>query len=341
MVCLCDLQESGRAFRWSKDVVHWALTLQFHGGKRIIDDLRGQANAGAGQHGKLKVDVSKWGLFLPANSTLRNYLPPVEVYEGFDQASINQFKTAFPSESPRKVIIAWDEIEIRYGLVWNPSTKELIGKVNGPIAEKSAKEENWLNMSTQLATHVIQFFLVSADGAASVPIGFYPMVSINGNKVFAIIKPLIDMLQAGSDALQVVATASDAFPSNDALIKLLKDSGYNIVHLFDPLHLLKNMRNNFQQSVNLQRQLWAQYLGRLALGPHRQGQSTAVYRATPKLALSPRPNGPGANQGTAKGRAGSRTSSPQQTMCKGARGLLTSPAPFRPGHYQQRNGQLS
>ena len=249
MVCLCDLQESGRAFRWSKDVVHWALTLQFHGGKRIIDDLRGQANAGAGQHGKLKVDVSKWGLFLPANSTLRNYLPPVEVYEGFDQASINQFKTAFPSESPRKVIIAWDEIEIRYGLVWNPSTKELIGKVNGPIAEKSAKEENWLNMSTQLATHVIQFFLVSADGAASVPIGFYPMVSINGNKVFAIIKPLIDMLQAGSDALQVVATASDAFPSNDALIKLLKDSGYNIVHLFDPLHLLKNMRNNIFNRV--------------------------------------------------------------------------------------------
>ena len=135
------LQESGRAFRWSKEIVHWALTLQFHGGKRIISDLRGKANAGAGKHGDLKIDVSKWGLFLPADSTLRNYLPPVEVYTGFDEKVIANFKEAFPKESPRKIIIAWDEIEIRYGLVWNPSTKELIGKATGPIAEKNAKKE--------------------------------------------------------------------------------------------------------------------------------------------------------------------------------------------------------
>ena len=95
-------------------------------------------------------------------------------------------------------------------------------------------------MNTQLATHVIQFFLVSADGAASVPIGFHPMVSINGSKVFSIVKPLIDMLQAGPD----VASGGDCqrhLPSNDSLIKLLKDNGYSTVHLFDPLHLLKNI----------------------------------------------------------------------------------------------------
>jgi DNA polymerase III epsilon subunit-like protein len=240
---LCS-QESGRAFRWSKNIVHWALTLQFHGGKRVIGDLRGKGFAGAGQHGDLKVDVKKWGLFLPADSTLRNYLPPVDVYGGFNEAAINQFKKAFPDGSPRKVLVAWDEIEIRYGLVWNPSTKELIGKVNGPIAEKSAKRENWIGMNSELATHVIQFFLVSIDGAASVPIGFYPMVSINGEKVFNLISPLLEQLQAGPQALEVVATASDAFPSNAKLIELLKKKGFKIVHLFDPLHLVKNMRNN-------------------------------------------------------------------------------------------------
>ena len=41
-----------------------------------------------------------------------------------------------------------------------------------------------------------------------------------------------------------MATSSDAFPSNDKLITLLNEHGYNIVHIFDPLHLLKNMRNN-------------------------------------------------------------------------------------------------
>ena len=190
------------------------------------------------------MDVAKWGLFLPANSTLRNCLLPVEVYSGFDQDAITKFKQAFPESSLRKVVIAWDEIEIRYGLVWNPSTKELIGKVSGPIAEKNAKAEDWLNISKELATHAIQFFLISVDGAASVPIGFHPMVSINGDKVFALIRPLIDKLQSGHDSLKVVATSSDAFPSNDKLITLLNQHGYNIVHIFDPLHLLKNMRNN-------------------------------------------------------------------------------------------------
>jgi len=122
--------------------VHWALTLQFHGGKRIIDDLRGKANIGLGNHGDLKLDVKNWGIFLPANSTLRNYLPPVEVYQGFSLEAINNFKEGFPASSPRKVIIAWDEIEIRFGLIWNPSTKELIGRVGGPIIEKDAKAAN-------------------------------------------------------------------------------------------------------------------------------------------------------------------------------------------------------
>ena len=33
-----------RVFRWNKSIVHWALTLQFHGGKMVIDDLRGKSN---------------------------------------------------------------------------------------------------------------------------------------------------------------------------------------------------------------------------------------------------------------------------------------------------------
>ena len=70
------------------------------------------------------------------------------------------------------------------------------------------------------------------------------MVSINGEMAFNLISPLLEQLQAGPQALEVVATASDAFPSNAKLIELLKKKGFKIVHLFDPLHLVKNMRNN-------------------------------------------------------------------------------------------------
>lgn len=241
---LCLSNENGRGFRWSKTIVHWALTLQFHGGKRIIEDLRGKASTGAGQHGELKIELKNWGIFLPANSTLRNFLPPVEVYEGVKRSTIENFKQAFPSGSPRKVLLSWDEIEIRYGLVWNPSTKELIGKVSGPIPEKDAEKENWKNMNSMLATHVVQYFLVSLDGAASIPIGFYPMTAVSGEKIFAIVDPILKLIEEGEGPLEVTATASDAFSSNGKLLEMLAAKGRSVIHVFDPLHLLKNMRNN-------------------------------------------------------------------------------------------------
>ena len=240
----CATKNDARGFRWGKDLVNWALTLQFHGGKRIIEDLRGKANAGKGSHGRLELNIRDWGIFLPANSTLRNFLPPVEVYEGFKKENIENFKRSFPADSPRKVVIAWDEIEIRYGLIWNPSTKELIGRVDGPIAEKEAKLRDWAKMNNDLATHVIQFFLVSADGAMSISIGFHPMASINGEKVFRILEPFLKMLKEGDLSLEVIATASDAFPSNATLMTLLEKNGWRSAHIFDPLHLLKTMRNN-------------------------------------------------------------------------------------------------
>jgi len=247
----CLNESDGRAFRWNKEIVHWALTLQFHGGKRVIEDLRGKANRGKGSHGELDINVADWGLFLPANSTLRNYLPPVEVYEGFKDEVIESFKKGFPVTSKRFVLLAWDEIEIRHGLVWNASTKELIGKSVGPIAEKDTPMEDWIHLNEQLATHVVQFFLVSLDGEFSCPIGFYPMVKVSGDKVFSIVEPLFKKLEnrETGEPLKIAATSSDAFPSNATLLERLKAAGYQTSHIFDPLHLLKNMRNNIWNMV--------------------------------------------------------------------------------------------
>jgi len=247
----CLNESDGRAFRWNKEIVHWALTLQFHGGKRVIDDLRGKANRGKGSHGELNINVADWGLFLPANSTLRNYLPPVEVYEGFKDDVIASFKKGFPVTSKRFVMLAWDEIEIRHGLVWNASTKELIGKAVGSIAEKDAPKEDWIHMNEQLATHVVQFFLVSLDGEFSCPIGFYVMVKVSGDKVFSIVEPLFKKLEnpETGEPLKIAATSSDAFPSNATLLEKLKGAGHQTSHIFDPLHLLKNMRNNIWNMV--------------------------------------------------------------------------------------------
>jgi hypothetical protein len=77
-----NTQKEGREFRWDPAIIHWAITIQYHGGKGLIDILRGQAFQHQESYGKLTVDPKLWGLFLPANSTLRKYLPPVFPYEG-------------------------------------------------------------------------------------------------------------------------------------------------------------------------------------------------------------------------------------------------------------------
>ena len=242
----CLSSTSGRGFRWHKEVVQWALTLQFHGGKMLIDDLRGKAFNGQGSKGHLNVDVANWGIFLPANSTLRNYLPPVKVYSGLSSTKVENFKKAFPTSSPRKAFLCWDEIEIRAGLVWNPSTKELLGRTKGPIAEKEVQTQDWVDMMSQLATHALQFFLVSLDGTFSDPIGFFPTHGVQVELLMRIFDYLEATLRVdmGDKAISLCATISDAFVSNGKFMAEMKSKHPSVPHLFDALHNVKNLRNS-------------------------------------------------------------------------------------------------
>lgn len=81
-------QEDVRGFRWDPLIKHWAMLLRFHGGKTIIDALRGEATQQQGAHGDLVYDVSKVGIFLPAPSTLSGYLPHVDPYKGIQQQTV-------------------------------------------------------------------------------------------------------------------------------------------------------------------------------------------------------------------------------------------------------------
>lgn len=68
--------------KWDPAIIHWCLTLQYHGGQRTIDTLRGKGFQDQGKHGHLWIKPDLWGLILPANSTLRNYVPSIEPYKG-------------------------------------------------------------------------------------------------------------------------------------------------------------------------------------------------------------------------------------------------------------------
>ena len=118
------------------------LTIQFYGGKRVVNFLRGEANQGAGKHGSLPIDPQKWNLFVPANSTLSSKIPPWDPYEGissvWDNVMILQglteetidflLKGMKRKEVPLIGGLVFDEIEIRSGLIYLKATGQLMGR---------------------------------------------------------------------------------------------------------------------------------------------------------------------------------------------------------------------
>jgi hypothetical protein len=67
-------------------MVHFATTIQFLGGQRVINLLRGQGCTHSSiQHGKLDFNVQKWNLFFPSNATICSYLPSSILFSVIDE----------------------------------------------------------------------------------------------------------------------------------------------------------------------------------------------------------------------------------------------------------------
>ena len=145
-----------RGFRWDRRILHWALTLQFHGGKATIEHLRGKATKGEGQHGTLENKRDQWALYLPGDSTLRGYLPLIRPYAPINEERVREIAAACANLTIQKGGLAFDEIEIRAGLVFNRSTQELIGKSDEAIKVKDAAHVSATSIQDSLATHVFQ-----------------------------------------------------------------------------------------------------------------------------------------------------------------------------------------
>ena len=86
------------------------MSLQYYGGKRIIDILRGKAFQNQNQHGELEIDPAKWGLILPANSTLKKYLPNIEPYKKLEDNKCQLLKNLITKNNFNDGGLTFDEI---------------------------------------------------------------------------------------------------------------------------------------------------------------------------------------------------------------------------------------
>jgi len=244
LINLFEKKEEGRSFSWDPRIIHWSLSIQYHGGKKVLETLRGKAFANQGQNGHLSNDPNKWCLYLPGDSTLRGLLPIIDPYQGVSDDSIELVKEFCKEHGVKKGGIVFDEIEIRAGLTFRPSTKELIGLSQGSISEKEAKLFRSEEIKQGLATHILQLFFVSTDGNISLPLGFFLVNSLNGHKMFAKMRTIMTKLKQGAYPVEVEWTSSDGFRFHNTFLNSLRADVPSHLHFFDVVHILKNLRNS-------------------------------------------------------------------------------------------------
>lgn len=190
-----------------------------------------------------KLNHQAINMFFPSNSTLRGYLPPTTGYEGFTENCLSALKKAVERNPkfPKNGGIIADEMEIRHGLVFLRYCGLLVGHVDGPIAEKNVQQYVGVPMQEKQAKRVLQLFYISFDGTVTWPLAFFPSTGASGQFVFNKFDEIIQGLT--SIGFNICWGSTDGFSGCQEFQRLMAVKYPQYHHIFDPLHILKLLRN--------------------------------------------------------------------------------------------------
>jgi hypothetical protein len=233
-----------RGMRWNPAVLDFFGTISYYGGKKVYNLLRGGAYEGQGKKGRLDKDAKKFNLFIPSLATLRKNLPKVDPYASKDNVpfkaqNLQKMFQNLPEWKDQQFVggLAYDEIEIRRGLIYLKHSKILIGLAKGPILVSGLdKAISEVDYTKQLAKKVCQCFFVSNCGRICMPIHYFPTHSLTATELINVNKYLCDELKKCS--ISISWTTTDGFKGS---LKFKDKSP--AFHIFDYVHMVKLGRN--------------------------------------------------------------------------------------------------
>lgn len=88
-----------RAVRFHDEVIHFAHSIQWRGGKSTLEFLRGK-HEDTGKGGRLPMQVQDYSLVLPSITTLRNRTPFTTGYEGLSEERLKAIAKRIRGSSP-------------------------------------------------------------------------------------------------------------------------------------------------------------------------------------------------------------------------------------------------
>jgi hypothetical protein len=245
-------------FRYSEPLIQFCLLVKFHSGKRTLDLLRGNQKDGYNFH-------------IPSEKTIRNYLPTVELNKGLD-SKLKEFTQG--KSKCKDLILSYDEIEIRSGLIYHEYSNRVVGLVQNEGTEDIANISPEKIEENQIASKIIQFFLCLCDGSLMIPVLHYGHdESKNGHvkqvtDTFHTIQQKLDRLSDGE--LKIKAIASDRYDGNFEVGRQLRKN--NVLKVDDFWHLLKSLRNAILKPVFIHDVKFGLYLFREIKNSSRYGQ---------------------------------------------------------------------
>ena len=237
-----------RQMRWHPLVIKWCLR-SFTKSHAAYEDLR---NSGF--------------LRLPSGRLLSDYKNFSSPRSGWQTSTIKAMKEKYEKTkySKRGQVgrLFFDEVKIKEGLVFDPSTFELIGFTD--IGDDETDIPTVLNddkvtatPQKNIATHVLQFFYKSLFAKFEFPCAFFLTKGVTAQKLNRVFRQGVSLLHGFG--FEIMLACCDGAPENRSFMNMngtnaTKSKCYNpfskkpLFFISDPPHLMKKLRNNIYSS---------------------------------------------------------------------------------------------
>jgi hypothetical protein len=231
------LNVTSRQMRWHPLVIKWCLRL-YSKSHSMYSDLR--------DSGFLK---------LPSGRTLSDYKNYCSSKSGWQTSVFKSMDDSFKEQGILEIgkfgALFFDEVKIKEGLLFDPSTWELVGFVD--------LDNEGINSMIQksLATHVLQFYFKSIFSKFQFPCGYFLTRGVSAQALNKVFWQGVGLLQgygfttilAGCDG----AAENRAFMMMNNVDEFVSQTNnpFSDLPLFfisDPPHIMKKLRNNIYNS---------------------------------------------------------------------------------------------
>lgn len=240
-------KSDSRQIRWHPALIKWCLHLKF---------------ISSGAYHALR---SSGVITLPSERTLRSYTHWIKAGVGFQQAVDDQLlkEMNINEEKDRYVVLCWDEVKVREGLIFDKHACELIGfmdlgDINNDL-NRLEEECQSAPVGSAIATHMLLFMVRGMFNKVKFPYAHFATKTITADTLFPLVWEAVEHLEICG--LNVIAFTSDGASSNRKFYKMHGSSkelvyktknpyreGQYIFFFSDVPHLIKTTRNCWSNS---------------------------------------------------------------------------------------------